>query len=350
MRRQGFIGIDVACRKGKPMPVAISVWDQGRLVPSRLRKLPVRPPRGEGNLAALDEAKARRLAKETAKYINEACDLLDLKPARIAIDAPMMPRDPSLVRRRAEVAMDERGISCFATPSPAEFALIADKVRRHIAEGGSESELPHANQLWMLVGFALFKELSPLAPCIEVFPQAIAHALGADGTHKSQPGSVGRQLAAAARHTGWPQGPEGEAALAEIAWGPAHDRLDAYLASWVAALDASDRVALGEPPSDAIWIPRLPPPQLDPAIPTWSRRPAAGSAIVPKQKATGPRVERHCPSCGTYLFKQWPLGWDSHAAHTCTGLVSREPKERKAEFRRLFLPKRPRRRPGKAPK
>lgn len=47
----------------------------------------------------------------------------------------------------------------------------------------------------------------------------------------------------------------GRAIAREIAFGPAHDRLDAYLSAWVTALDEDDRVAFGDAPDDVIWVP-----------------------------------------------------------------------------------------------
>jgi len=43
-------------------------------------------------------------------------------------------------------------------------------------------------------------------------------------------------------------------ASAHAGYGPLHDRLDAYLAAWVASVGESEREALGSPPDDVIWI------------------------------------------------------------------------------------------------
>ena len=336
--RRAFVGVDVACRKSKHLPIAICTWEGGRLVPQRLRELSMAPPRAEGNIAALDAIKVRRFALDAASYIGGACDELGLVPTRIAIDAPMAPRRASLERRLAELAMDAAGISCFTTPSVREFRLIRHKVLRHLKQGGGRSNLPHANQLWMLVGFALFEELSEIAPCIEVFPQAIVRAIGSGAIHKSKPGAVAEQLAAASRFTGWP-GPGGhETSLAPIAWGPAHDQLDAYLAAWVAALDELDRVASGKPPGDAIWVPRVNADSRigphDFTVPPADLRPlGATRPALPPTRAGVPRL---CPACGQHEFRRWPWGWDSHAAHKCRGLNGTDPAARKSEYRRRF--------------
>jgi hypothetical protein len=133
--------------------------------------------------------------------------------------------------------------------------MIRDKVARHLAGGGPESRLPHANQLWMQVGFVLFEHLSELAECIEVYPQSIARVIGSGVIHKSSRGSAIDQLRAASRFTGWPL-PNEESSLRSIGWTPTHDLVDAYLAAWVAALGEGERIGLGSPPDDVIWVPR----------------------------------------------------------------------------------------------
>lgn len=327
--REAYVGIDVAIAKGKRLPVSVCRWECGRLVPYPLRSLDVLPPRGSGNAAVLDRKMVQRFAASVGAYLEDVARVLDLTIVRIGIDAPSAPRLPGLRRRAAECELDRRGISCFTTPSHEKLELIEAKVRAHLASGGSENRIPHANQLWMVVGFTLFEELSKLSECIEVFPQATARALGAAAVHKSQPGAVEAQLRAAARHTGWPTDRWGDPPSALIAWGPPHDRLDAYLSAWVAALDEEDRLPLGEAPHDVIWVPRLTgvaePPRAAPA------RPAASAAPV-----SDPGATFACPACGTKRFKRWPFGWDAHAAHACTGLSAVDPEERKREFKERF--------------
>jgi hypothetical protein len=108
----------------------------------------------------------------------------------------------------------------------------------------------------MLVGFALFDVLSEHYDCIEVFPQAIAHALQARKVHKSKSEGVASQLSAVAKHSGWPHTDE-QGDLNQIAFGSQHDKLDAYLSAWVASLPAEETIACGQPPFDVIWIPKL---------------------------------------------------------------------------------------------
>ena len=333
--RPAFIGVDVACRKGKHLPISICTWEEGRLVPLALRRLRIAPPRGDGNVSALDATKVQRFAHEAGAYIRGACEELSVTPTRIAIDAPRAPRRASLDRRRAEAAMNDAGISCFSTPSRSEFKSIRRKVRRHLKRGGGPSTLPHANQLWMLVGFALFEELEQVAPCIEVYPQAIVRELGAGRVHKSKPGAVQEQLVAASRRTGWPVGQVDKMSLAGIAWGSSHDQLDAYLAAWVAALHEADRKPFGRPPDDVIWVPRL-----SGEAPEVERT----DRVVPFVPDTAPDLNSRarpgpvvCPGCGQHEFKRWPWGWDAHAAHKCRGLRGADSEERKSEYRSRFL-------------
>lgn len=256
--RPGYAGIDLAIAKRKRLPVALCTWRGHRLVPEDLRALPYEPPRGQGNVAVLDDAVPREFAEATARYLTDICRHLDIRLERIGIDAPSGPRADGVPRRAAELALDAARISCFTTPSVRDFRTIRRNVRRHLAQGGAENRLPHANQLWMIAGFQLFERLSDLAPCIEVFPQATARVLGARETHKFKQGGVSVQLSEAARHTGWPGGASTDTRFEDIAFGPAHDRLDAYLSAWVAALPPEDRIAFGDPPDDVIWAPRLP--------------------------------------------------------------------------------------------
>ena len=256
-REPAYVGVDVAFAKRKHLPVCVCVRRDDRLTPLPLRGGSVAPPRGSGNSATLDRTVVRRFARDAARYIEAVARDHHLDIVRIAIDAPRDYRGGDTSRRSAELAMDDAGISCYATPSKQDFARIKRKVRAHLAEGGSEGRLPHANQLWMLVGFGLFEGLPKVAECIEVFPQATVQAIGAGQKHKFKKEGLAAQVAAAARFTGWTSLAKFESSLATSAYGPGHDRLDAYLSAWVASLDEPNRVALGTKPDDVIWIPRI---------------------------------------------------------------------------------------------
>jgi hypothetical protein len=330
-----FIGIDVAFAKGKRLPICICTRRDDRLVPVPLRRLALEPPVGEGNVATLDEQRVTAFAHEAVAYVDRTCRELRLTPKRIAIDAPSSPRADGSRRRAAEAAMDRAGISCFTTPSVSEFVGIREKVRRHLAAGGTANRLPHANQLWMIVGFALFRELERIAPCIEVFPQATARVLGSGKVHKSKTGGIEAQLEEAAKYTGWPSTPSDMADFEDLGFGDRHDRLDAYLSAWVAALEEPGRLGFGTPPHDVIWTPRIGDVTFEKPV---TRMRVVGRTAPSLTRSPRSMVARVllCPGCQVFEFKQWPAGWDAHAAHRCAGLSELDPEARKAEFKRRF--------------
>ena len=339
--RSGYIGIDTAFAKGKPLPISICAWRSDRLVPERLRALSYGPPRGSGNALILDDALVWTFADATAEYLLRACRDLQIRPERIAIDSPSRPRRADLKRRTSEAELSRRGISCFATPSEAEFNEIRRKVALHLRTG-PENRIPHGNQLWMLVGFALFERLSEIAECLEVYPQATARVIGSGQVHKSQAEGLKAQLEQVAARTGWPSGDGEDPSLREIAWGPDHDCLDAYLSAWVAALPRIERIALGEPPDDVIWVPRVSTDSaargaIQPALlPLESPDQRTATEPRPERPSAGHREEFRCPACGDFTFARWPWGWDGHAGYRCEGISGSDVEERKREFKLRF--------------
>jgi hypothetical protein len=331
--RDAYVGIDVAFAKGKQLPISICTWQDGRLLPQPLRLLAPRPPRGAGNAAALDEWRVQAFARDAVQYVRVVCGELGLRPRRIGIDAPSSPRAEGIARRVAETALDRERISCFATPSATQFLEIRARARAHLDACGPDSRMPHANQLWMIVGFALFRAFGEVGTCLEVFPQATVRALGTGGVHKLRKRGVEAGLAAAAPHTGWPSGAPDEPLFADIAHAPAHDRLDAYLSAWVAALEEPDREGLGIPPDDVIRVPRIESPRFAHSMDPLRTTTGGGRKAHQRSASRGGFL---CPACGDHAFRRWPLGWDAHAAYRCTGLTSTDPAERKREFRARF--------------
>jgi hypothetical protein len=151
--------------------------------------------------------------------------------------------------------MDAEGISCFATPTENEFRSKVELSWKFIAGGGKPARLPNANQLWMLVGFDLFRTLGRQYECIETYPQAVVHVLKCAGAHKSTDQGLQSQIDKAASLLGVPA-TEMRVKLRAMGFGSTHDRLDAFLSAWVASLDESDRRAFDTPPGDVIWVPK----------------------------------------------------------------------------------------------
>lgn len=247
-----FVGIDVAFAKRKLLPLAVCTVSDGHLIPLPLRSWRRKPPRGSGNVATLDAVTLENFAVATRDYLLALEVEYGVTIQRIAIDAPSNPCLATQSRRSCEQALDAQGISCFSTPSRADFDDIRIKVQEHLRSGGKQSHLPHANQLWMLVGFALFRILSEHFPCLEVYPQAIVRSLGVSRQHKSKQAGLQAQMEGIAAITGWPNS---AIDLFGIGFGSRHDKLDAYLSAWIASLPSHERYALGEVPNDAIWVP-----------------------------------------------------------------------------------------------
>lgn len=258
--REAYAGIDVAISAGKRLPVCVAIHQEGRLVPLPLRRLVPLPPKGPGNCALVrDPDIAIEYAREALEYLRALEHSENIRIRRVAIDAPHAPRDNSLKWRKAEQAMYERGISVFATPSEEEFRRIIAVAQNHLAADGACARLPNANRFWMLAGFALFRALAREIECIEVYPQAAAWALGVNTATKLKHAGLQVQLHAITQRTGWPNGRLGEPTLAETGYGSKHDRLDAYLSTWIASLPEEGREPCGEAPHDVIWIPRIVP-------------------------------------------------------------------------------------------
>jgi predicted nuclease with RNAse H fold len=257
---EAYVGIDLAFAKRKPLPICLCIWDSGRLIPLPTRRASLPDiPRGAGNRGSIDPNIVDVFASDVAEYLHAVEKHLGVRIRRVAIDAPSGPRAEGQVRRRAEEALDCERISCFTTPSASEFVRKRCEVEKYLRDGGAENRMPNANQLWMLVGFALFRRLEKEWECLEVYPQATMKVLGAASIHKSKNEGVRQQLRAVAQYTGWPE-PSADrypSAVTEFIRAPLHDAVDAYTCAWIAALPTEDRIPLGLPPNDVIWVPKI---------------------------------------------------------------------------------------------
>jgi hypothetical protein len=84
---------------------------------------------------------------------------------------------------------------------------------------------------------------------------ATAAVLRCASVHKSETGGILNQLRAVRPFTGWPDRPD-PSELTASGYGKLHDCLDSYLAAWIASLAEAERQPLGDPPFDAICVPR----------------------------------------------------------------------------------------------
>jgi hypothetical protein len=170
----------------------------------------------------------------------------------------LQPHHLPQVPRASENELGRRGLSSFRTPDESKWVGIREKCVNHLDRGGSAATLPYANKIWMLFGFQLFVSLRRCldAEVIEVYPFAIVRALLQDCEHKSTEQGYRDQLVAVADRTGW-QPQDLEARLKATVPGSRHDRLDAFMAAWVASLPAERRRAFGDAqrPDDSIWVP-----------------------------------------------------------------------------------------------
>jgi hypothetical protein len=113
----------------------------------------------------------------------------------------------------------------------------------------------------MLIRFGCFTDFSSLrckfpTEVIETYPFAVVRALLPVCDHKSTERGYREQLTAVAERTGWK--PEIlEARLKFAVSGTRDDRLDAFIAAWIASLPPQKRRAYGDPRllDDAIWVP-----------------------------------------------------------------------------------------------
>ncbi len=251
-----FIGIDVACAQNKKLPICV-VSAAHPLTPLAIpTSLSATIPRGLGNREITSAAPFRQAAGDVVAAINRIIKEMNWTVKRIAVDAPAAA--PPTGSRLSESELSSNGLSSFRTPAAPVWADIREVSIKHLEVGGSTATLPYANKIWMLFGFELFAQLRKelAAEVLEVYPFAIIRALLPSCAHKSTPEGYRDQLAAVAARTGW-QPLDLEAQLKATVPGNRHDRLDAFMAAWIASLPAEDRRAFGDARNvnDAIWVP-----------------------------------------------------------------------------------------------
>jgi predicted nuclease with RNAse H fold len=255
-----FVGIDVACAKRKSLPICFAALDEGRLTPLELpRSIRSVFPVGTGNR----EIEERCPFRAHAKILSAAFDAIEAECGwsivEVAIDAPAAP--PRIGVRRSELALGDKGFSCYRTPKESQWVEIHKACRQHLQDGKPLNRLPYANMVWMLYGFEIFKILRQRrgTKVIEVYPQAIIQSLLREPCpHKSTDEGYRRQLRVMAEKTDWSPS-DLEIALAKTVPGTRHDRLDAFMSAWVASLGSTQRSAFGrvEDADDSIWVPQV---------------------------------------------------------------------------------------------
>lgn len=249
-----FVGIDVACAKSKRLPICVARKEGNKLIPLEFR---AELPRGPGNIEITKSQPFRGLAKSIAFGFEEVCREKGWHVKRVAIDAPASA--PAAGQQRlCEDEMSKRKISFFQTPDVARWDEIKEGCHQHLKLGGLLSKLPHANKIWMLYGFELFSSLRSVGKIqvVEVYPYAIVSELLPGCAHKSTKEGYGNQLSEIASRTGW-SSKDLEEQLKVTTFGGKHDKLDAFMAAWVASLPKTKLKAYGNPKNadNSIWIP-----------------------------------------------------------------------------------------------
>jgi hypothetical protein len=252
-----FVGIDVACAVNKRLPTCI-VSAGRQLTPMMIPKNWTGTiPLGIGNKEITAETPFRESAHGVASALKSIASHMGWQVERVAVDAPAAA--PETGSRLSENELGQRGLSSFRTPATAAWLGIREKCIEHLNGRRGTATLPHSNKIWMLFGLELFTALRQRleAKILEVYPFAIVRALLPACLHKSTEQGYRDQLAPVAFRTGW-EPRDLETKLRATVAGSRHDRLDAYMAAWVASLPEERRCAFGDPrwPDNAIWVPR----------------------------------------------------------------------------------------------
>ena len=204
------VGIDVACAVNKKLPICV-VSTGPKLTPLAIpTSLAGLIPRGVGNKEIAAAQPFREAARGGVGAIAHIASQMAWKVERIAVDAPAAP--PASGSRKSENELGCLGLSFFRTPAKPNWKIICEKCADHLRRGGSVATLP----------YAIIRELLPACE------------------HKTTEVGYRDQLAAVAGRTGW-EPRELETRLKQTVAGTHHDRLDAFMAAWIASLPPEQR-------------------------------------------------------------------------------------------------------------
>ena len=239
-----IVGIDLAVRKGKRLPVVVVVRENNgnRILP--LRNAQVKPPKGPGNAALIEDAQAAAtFARETVEYVRWIEQEYGVKVLIVVIDSPLSPADEDKIRD-AERCLDKLGLSYFRTPSLTSFEMIRKK--RHAP--GNQSG---ANQIWMLAGFQLFTQISAAGiKCVETYPFAVCSMWGIEHLNKESPLGKTERMNAIARCIGVSPAET----LQSCCFGAGQDKVDAMICACVGNLESIQRTDIGTS-EHPFWLP-----------------------------------------------------------------------------------------------
>jgi len=253
-----FIGIDVACAKGKRLPICCVTKKGRRIEPIDLPDdVKGAIPRGPGNIEIQQPQPFRSLAAEVAGALYKLAADGTYSIERIAIDAPA--KGPTHSERHSERQLFDRRQSCFKTPIQKRWdEEIVPRCHKHLDEGGSLARIPFANMIWMRYGFELFAAIRlKNFKVIETYPNSIVKVIAPNAERKTKAEGYRQQRDAISDRTG--SSAKGlEDALKRTVSGSKDDRLDAFMCAWVASLSCDELCAYGDKNNhdDCIWVPK----------------------------------------------------------------------------------------------
>jgi hypothetical protein len=213
-------------------------------------------PRGVGNKEITAAAPFRGAALGVVRAISQILDETGWHVERTAVDAPAAP--PAAGSRASESELGRLGLSSFRTPTVSAWTSIRQMCADHLRSGGSAATLPTPTKSGCSSASssshpsrAVSRRKSSRCIHSPSFERCYHRA-----QHKTTEQGYRDQLNAVAARTGW-EPLKLESRLKLAVSGSRHDRLDAFMAAWVASLPPERRRAFGDAqrPDDAIWVP-----------------------------------------------------------------------------------------------